>query len=776
MDAILKVLLKSFLLAKGKFILCVLAAVLSSWGISMVTYSYFMSERDFKENFAATLPPDLILTVKGNTDQILEIIKSDPDVTGAENREALSGRIKNKSGSWMSLILFVASDPGNSPIGKVKILSSTGAVDKKFYIERNALSFLNTADLLTVQFPGMEVMKFSFGGTSYDPGLPPAQMDQVVFAYSDFRTALPVLSDNSHRFIIRLKDELRSVEKIEAVSARITKRIESKENHVISKFIPPPGKHPHQNIVDGISFLQKSFGASLSILGVILLSLILITWLYPQVATIGISKAIGASSSKLFKSYTLVLIIIISLGALIGLPLGFQSAVLYNKFVAFLQNFIPVKDPFPWYVHAQVILVIFALPLAITVFRLARFSAKSVHDSISQVFYTPYKRMFKLSQNLFSDAAMKYSFNNLFRNNQRTLLLLILLFVGFSLLITGFNLKYSLQTEFQSFVKSSPYNVLVSLKDSINQKELEFMKDASVAKEYSLFRTDRVSFKSMKKAYLDNGVLTTYSPQHKFNPELIIQGQIQPGCTDCIYLGQKLLSEFEGIKPGELIELKNKKGQTFKYKFSGVIKDLGFGASLYRINESVSGYYTNIAINKNDLLDASEAMKQVDDVFLSHNIEVRNVTSAESFLTTLDNHLKPTYLIIQVMGYATTGIALIGLMIVLSLSLHEREREIGIMKAIGSSSSSIAFAFQREFFLITVIAMVAGLIGGNAMNAAICKLFGVMLIESAIPPLTNLTYVALTMLLLIAAQIVTIQVYISSKVRRSSNHLLTRLF
>ena len=67
MKVILWKLIKDFRLAKVKLLLLLLAASLSGWGISSVVYSYFMTERDFKENFARTYPADMTVIVENYT-------------------------------------------------------------------------------------------------------------------------------------------------------------------------------------------------------------------------------------------------------------------------------------------------------------------------------------------------------------------------------------------------------------------------------------------------------------------------------------------------------------------------------------------------------------------------------------------------------------------------------------------------------------------------------------------------------------------------------------
>src|SRR5882757_2623813 len=104
MNAIIKNLLKSFWLAKGKFLLCVTAAILSAWGISVMVYSYQMTERDYIENFSKSNPASIVIIVKGASREVTAKIKSDPRVQDVERRETITARVRNRNGNMMSLL------------------------------------------------------------------------------------------------------------------------------------------------------------------------------------------------------------------------------------------------------------------------------------------------------------------------------------------------------------------------------------------------------------------------------------------------------------------------------------------------------------------------------------------------------------------------------------------------------------------------------------------------------------------------------------------------
>jgi putative ABC transport system permease protein len=129
-----------------------------------------------------------------------------------------------------------------------------------------------------------------------------------------------------------------------------------------------------------------------------------------------------------------------------------------------------------------------------------------------------------------------------------------------------------------------------------------------------------------------------------------------------------------------------------------------------------------------------------------------------------------------VMGIATIVIALAGLLIVLNLSMQERAREMGIMKAVGGSVRSIVNMYHREYLVITVFAILAGALAGYFLNAIICSMFGYMLINVPVVPLNDPRYLGAVAVMLLIVQTLMISVYVRYKVTQSSGRLLNDIF
>ncbi len=109
---------------------------------------------------------------------------------------------------------------------------------------------------------------------------------------------------------------------------------------------------------------------------------------------------------------------------------------------------------------------------------------------------------------------------------------------------------------------------------------------------------------------------------------------------------------------------------------------------------------------------------------------VEKILTDEGFMTfsarTIQEGLKQTFMILQVVLGALGAIAMIvaalGIANTMTMSIYERTREIGIMKAVGASNRQIKRVFLSEAAIIGVLGGIGGLVF-SAAGAALANLF-----------------------------------------------------
>jgi putative ABC transport system permease protein len=770
MKTIVSKLLRDCWRSKGKLLLMVLAAGLSAWGISSVIYSYLMAERDFQVNFARTFPADIEIVVENYREGIEEQFLADENVIDIERREVLGGRIQYLKGEWMPFILFGVEDIQRMRLDVFRVLEEDARSPGKILIETNATYFLDPAkDSIRVRFPNKGEVKWKISGTSHDARLAPARMERAVFAHATSIDLLePFLKEGQRRLLIETnvsadKKLLQDISgRLKAIAAQAGCRIQ-----FVS--IPLPGQHIHQNIVDGISFLQKSFGTILSVMGMILL-----TWIFPQVGDVGVMKALGASAIRIFYGYVIVLLLIVATGLLLGIPLGYKTATLYNNTVAFIQNFEPVEALLPFWTHAMVAITGMGVPLLFAVRPLSKAARTTVHQAMNKTFYTPQKKFFHLSQNYISESRLKYSVNNLFRNSQRTMLTAFLIAVGLGLFFTASNLEYSVRTELANFARTTRYDLRVRFSQELETTEIPFLYELPFVEHISPMKDTMVTYRPPNAAHTETRSLRILSPDHVVDDDFVLQGKVDKNCKECLYIcGEGIKQEFTGVAPGEPVELTYPSGDIKTFRFSGVFKDMAaIGSPFFIIDDDETRRFNALAFEIKPGFSISEASNSIDDALLDHGIEMRGMLSVDRRLASLQGHLEPTYLIIKVMGMFTVLLGFLGLLMVLNLTLQERTREIGILKSIGCSFQKISGIFQLEFLLVSILSIGLGILAAIPLTSALCEVLGETVIHHAIPPKNHLPVIGMTAFLLLFAQTVSISVNNRFKIRKNARELM----
>ena len=164
------------------------------------------------------------------------------------------------------------------------------------------------------------------------------------------------------------------------------------------------------------------------------------------------------------------------------------------------------------------------------------------------------------------------------------------------------------------------------------------------------------------------------------------------------------------------------------YRVIGVLGSRGSSFGFSRDNIVIVGYknikkyfgvstYT-IGIMTNDVKQVENAMGEAEGVFRA--IRKLNTTEESNFVLERSNSIAEKA--ISVLGYLTAAVIVIGfitligsaigLMNIMLVSVAERTKEVGLIKAIGGKSKTVRQQFLLESILISVLGAVFGIILG----------------------------------------------------------------
>lgn len=205
------------------------------------------------------------------------------------------------------------------------------------------------------------------------------------------------------------------------------------------------------------------------------------------------------------------------------------------------------------------------------------------------------------------------------------------------------------------------------------------------------------------------------------------QSDVQSGRNVCILgydVADKLFKEGIARAVNSIVKINN-----IPYRVLGVLESRGstFGFSRDNIIISTynnvdrnfsSGYSFVVAVMVNDLLKVNQAMGEAEGTF--RPIRKLNTTEENNF--TLDrsdsiaekamNSLGFLTISATVIGLITLIGAAIGLMNIMLVSVSERTREVGLIKAIGGKNKTVSRQFLMEAIIISILGAFFGIILG----------------------------------------------------------------
>jgi putative ABC transport system permease protein len=190
--------------------------------------------------------------------------------------------------------------------------------------------------------------------------------------------------------------------------------------------------------------------------------------------------------------------------------------------------------------------------------------------------------------------------------------------------------------------------------------------------------------------------------------------------------------------PYRVLGVLESKGSTFGFSRDNIII-----TSYTNVDQNFpSGYSFVMAVMTNDILKVNSAMGEAEGVFRS----IRKLATTEENNFVIDrsdsiaekaiNSLRFLTISATVIGLITLIGAAIGLMNIMLVSVSERTREVGLVKAIGGKSKMVS----RQFLLESVIISVLGALFGIVLGVVVGNLFSIVLSTGFVIPWNWIIY------------------------------------
>lgn len=327
------------------------------------------------------------------------------------------------------------------------------------------------------------------------------------------------------------------------------------------------------------------------------------------------------------------------------------------------------------------------------------------------------------------------SFRNLKRRRLRTVFTISGIAIGIALMVVllsmlnGMDVRLTEQvkgltgadlTVYNSTTQSGegqgPQSMVIQPYDNINEADAEIVKNISGVDAVSLILTCNGFAKTSNNItqMRINGIEPDSYDYVSGGINVVSGSSLEPGDDNSVVLG-KSVSDALGVGVDDKISLGNNENDTREFTVVGIY-ETGMGimdAAGYTSLDAAQnltgkeGKISNIQVK-------TKNPKQVDEIanLIPGKIQGVKVITQKSILQKMTDMLNTIQIFVSSLGLIALLAGSFGVINTMLMSVYERTREIGILKAIGSRNSVIMKIFLIEAILIGLISSTVGCVLG----------------------------------------------------------------
>ena len=718
---------KDFWSNKTRTTLMVLTILVGVFSVGLVNNMSRMMSHDLDADFHSANPSEAKINAYPLDESWVRSLRNIPGVGDLEGRTQLTAKWVKPDGQSTNIQLSGIKSIAEMHVNRLKpadgsdIFPALGLHDVVFDRSTNTIG-LQPGQMIEVELPGGDKHTLRFTGYVHDVTTPPYSMTDVISAYITRDTVKRMDGDTKfNQLLVSVSENPTDRVHVSDVVKKITDRMYHTDVIVSSIDLHNPGYHFAWEVVQGGFFILGLFGWMTVILSGFLIVNTIVALMSQQTRQIGVMKAIGADSWQIFPMYLALILSFGGLAFLISVPLANLGGRMFMEAMTSFLNF----DLSPTTIYPDVIvlqaLVAFLAPLMATLIPMLNGLRISVREALSGYglgggSQTASHRESRLS---FIARPVLLSLRNAFRRKARVSLTIFTLVLGGAMFISVFNLWASFD---QAMCDTQGY-FLADINVSLT-RNYPFKTVNTVA--MSVPGVERVEGWLVINAKLvglddkkEDGIAFVAPPTNStlIQPSMVAGRWLTPGDKNVIVVGNHLQKIRPDLKIGDWVTARID-GKRSKWQIIGFYLMPGdVNAPLvytsyeylsYKVGMMNQIYEARIITYNKDMASQNLVSDELQRQFKQHKIEVAYAQTAADWLRLQKNNTDMIVYYMLIMAALVAVVGGLGLMSTMSLTVLERTREIGVMRAIGAADGDIQRIVITEGLAIGVLSWMLG--------------------------------------------------------------------
>ena len=711
--------------SKGRTALAVLSIFIGVFAVGMVTGLSDLLPARMIDSYRLTNPAHIVIYLNGavSGDDIAALSRL-PGVAGLEGQRNLGARWQaDDTQPLRNMDLIVRPSYERQQFNTVKLVSGHWPIGKdEAVIERSSVTAYGLpADEAITMVIGERERRLRVVGVAEDLAIQPpafggnaafyvsrdlAENVFGAFGYNRLRVQLPTFSEAAAEQVM---DEFKpSLERIGAP--------------VFLYQATPPTKHPAQDTVNGVNLIVGVMAVLSLGLGLFLVINTINAIVAQQVPQIGVMKAVGGTTLQLMTLYLSGVLVYGLLALIAAVPLAALAA---NALTGMLLGLLAIPpDPVFRFstpaVMTQLIVGLLVPLLAALwpVFAGVRITVREAISSYGIGGGFGHGLLDRVLARLgFLPRTASLTLRNTFRRKGRvalTQITLIMAGVVFIMVMSSaasftYTIDFLTDTlglkvlvNFQRPYRVDEITAVIAAQPNVDQVEVQLFQPATAFVNAAVDKGEDVFVNAFRP---DSGLIKLPVTAGRW---------LLPEDDHAVVLNQDRAAKL-GVTVGDTVWISLQGDARSEWTVVGTVFDLSnlqrnvyVPITVYQREVGLTGRATSAWLSTNpDNGDTQvQVEKQLRDVLNARGLRVGGTQTAELIRTQSEANFSIITTMLLVMSGLIAAVGAIGLAGTLSINVLERRREIGVMRAIGASSLTIAGLFIGEGVILGVIAWV----------------------------------------------------------------------